>query len=48
MQFITVRLENGQSYAGPRIEANSWQEAEKEIACFDCCQVTGVLDSEGN
>lgn len=48
MQFITTKLENGHAFAGPRIKASSWQEAEEKIAYLDCCQVTGVLDSESD
>lgn len=48
MQFITTQLKDGQSFAGPRIEASSWQDAEKEVASLVCCQVTGELDSEAD
>lgn len=45
MTYITIILKDGEAYAGPEIQAFSWEEAEHQAITFPYCQVTGVLDS---
>jgi len=46
MTFVTTKLVDGEAFAGPQIEAGSWEEAQAIVAEIPWCQIAGVLEHE--